>query len=105
MGCRITVAVRKESDRCMLAALGFDGILISAIPEYLPQQRLIFNTVPALVLEESQLRRCRPDRILIELASQPGIIGGNVISALGLPGRFAPEASGTLIARTILRYL
>jgi dipicolinate synthase subunit A len=105
MDCHVTVAVRKESDRCMLAALGFQSILIPQIPEFLQEFRLIFNTVPATVLEEAQLRGCRPDRILVELASKPGLWGESVISALGLPGKYAPEASGALIAERILDIL
>jgi dipicolinate synthase subunit A len=89
----------------MLAALGFQSILIPQIPEFLQEFRLIFNTVPATVLEEAQLRGCRPDRILVELASKPGLWGESVISALGLPGKYAPEASGALIAERILNIL
>jgi hypothetical protein len=41
--------------------------------------------------------------VKIELASSPGLEGDDVIEALGLPGKYAPETSGKLIARTILR--
>jgi hypothetical protein len=37
--------------------------------------------------------------------SLPGIAGGDVIKALGLPGKMVPETSGRLIADTIIRLL
>lgn len=41
----------------------------------------------------------------IDLASKPGIGGTDVLWARGLPGKFAPESAGKLIAQTILRLL
>ena len=41
----------------------------------------------------------------IDLASEPGMQGKSVIPARGLPGKYAPESSGKLIADTILRVL
>jgi len=41
--------------------------------------------------------------IVLDLASYPGITGKNVIPARGLPGKYAPESAGNLIAQSILR--
>lgn len=100
-GADITVAARKESDRAMLSALGYDTEDITVLDFGLRRYRVILNTVPAPVLGAEQLRHCRPDRLLIELASRPGMEAEDVVSALRLPGRLAPEASGKLIAKTV----
>ena len=101
----VTVAARKQQDLALLQALGYGAVSTEDLDRTLSRYRVIFNTVPAPVLDAAQCRECDPDCIKIELASQPGIAGNNVISALGLPGKYAPESSGNLIANTIIRLL
>lgn len=86
----------------MLAALGYSQVSTDGIPDLLPEIRLLVNTAPAKVLSRGQLSLCR-SCVKIDLASQPGLEGTDVITARGLPGRYAPESSGKLIAETILR--
>lgn len=103
MGAIVTVAARKESDRAMILALGYDTVDSSDLEYSLLRFRLIYNTVPAPVLSSQALSGCRPDCLKIDLASKPGIEGNDVLWARGLPNKEAPETSGELIARTILR--
>lgn len=102
LGVPVTVAVRKETDRAMLQALGYPAVPLEDLPALLPGFRLIFNTAPAAVLtkEESSLAK---NALKIDLASIPGIPGEDVISARGLPGIYAPESSGRLIAEAAFR--
>lgn len=94
----VTVAARKESDQAILHALGY-GVCNTENMDTNPF-RIIYNTVPVMLLPNV------PNNCLkIDLASEPGIGGSDVIHARGLPGKEAPEASGDLIARTILRLL
>lgn len=102
LGAEVTVATRKEDDRAMLAALGYSQVSTDGIPDLLPEIRLLVNTAPAKVLSRGQLSLCR-SCVKIDLASQPGLEGTDVITARGLPGQYAPESSGKLIAETILR--
>ena len=103
LGAEVVIAVRRDSQRAMLTALGYEGERID-FPDYiLGRFRVIFNTVPSPVLSAKSLRRCRPDCLKIELASTNGLEGEDVIIARGLPGVWAPESSGRLIARTVLR--
>ena len=101
----VTVAARKQQDLALLQALGYSAVSMENIERTLPRYRVIFNTVPASVLSAQQCQECDRDCIKIELASQTGIAGNNVISALGLPGKYAPESSGNLIANTVIRLL
>ena len=83
----------------MLEALGYGAVDFERVPSILPQCGLLYNTVPDLpfIWDLSQV-------VAIDLASAPGMQGDNVIIARGLPGKYAPESSGRLIAETILRF-
>lgn len=99
LGVAPIVAVRKPSDRAMLRALGYRAADTAALAPQLKRVRLIFNTVPAPVLSESDCTGA----LKLDLASVPGMAGEDVIAARGLPGIYAPESSGELIADTVLR--
>ena len=102
IGCPVTVAARKESDRAMLNALGCGAVNFSEVPQILRQVKILFNTVPDLPLHSSLLDHWK-NGVAIDLASYPGMKGDSVIPARGLPGKYAPESSGKLIAETVLR--
>lgn len=104
LGCPVTIAARNPVDRAMAAALGYNTADIQQIPGILPGICLLFNTAPAPILDSGTLdefRKC----IKIDLASSPGLEGPDVIYARGLPGQYAPESSGKLIAGTIACHL
>ncbi|MBQ9843577.1 MAG: NAD(P)-binding domain-containing protein [Oscillospiraceae bacterium] len=101
----VTVAARREADRAMACALGYRAEAITNLDDTLNDYRLIFNTVPAPVLSENQVELCRQGCLRIDLASAEGIGGSHKIWARGLPGKDAPESSGILIAKTIIRLL
>lgn len=102
-GNSVTVAARKDHDRAMIEALGYQAVAFDQIKETLPQCKILFNTVPELALH-SDLVDTWKNGIAIDLASYPGMPGKAVIAARGLPGKYAPESSGRLIAQTILRH-
>lgn len=101
VGAAVTIAARKEADRAMAAALGYEAVDTEALPASLPRFRLVFNTAPELIVNKEQLGLCK-NCVKIDLASKPGLEGEDVIIARGLPGVYAPEASGKLIAQTFL---
>lgn len=94
IGAEVSVGARKEQDRAMAEALGYGVCLPGLVPEGC---RMVFNTVPAPVME--QAGNC----LNIDLASHRGILGEDVIWARGLPGKYAPEASGQLIGEAFMR--
>lgn len=101
--CPVTVAARKEADRSILRALGYSVLSPEECGSHLKKMRLLFNTVPAPVLSREVLAAARYC-VQIELASQPGLSGPHVIPALGLPGVYAPESSGHLIAKMLITH-
>ena len=98
LGACVTVAARRESRQVMIEALGYKSCPIEEIRSQ--DYRLVINTVPAMILPNV------PGTALkIDLASQPGMAGKDILVARGLPGSLAPESSGALIAQVISQWL
>lgn len=95
LGAQVTVAARKENDRCMLSALGYEATALENIR--FPEYRVIFNTVPTMLFPA-----CPGNALKIDLASRLGLGSEDVIWARGLPGKDAPESSGRLIAQILM---
>ncbi len=74
---------------------------------------IVFNTVPAVVIDKKLLRRSDSDTLIVDLASAPGgvdfdaaeSLGFTAIPALSLPGKCSPAAAGRIISDTILTVL
>ena len=99
-GAAVTVTARKDADRAMAEALGCRSIGIDDAKQKAKHFDAIINTAPAMILPDIATK---PDAVMIELASSPGISGNHIIDARGLPGKMAPEHSGELIAKTFIR--
>lgn len=102
LGCPVTLAVRSGRDLDALGALGYDAVTCEKMASRIQRFRLVINTAPAPVLSGSDYAE-NPDCLKIDLASKKGIEGQDVVWARGLPGIYAPERSGKLIADTFLR--
>lgn len=92
---KVTVAARRETDRATAAALGYGFCSTEALSGQ--GYRVIVNTVPAMLLPHPP-----EDCLKLELASQPGLGGEDVLVGHRLPGRLAPRQSGELIGRSVL---
>lgn len=74
---------------------------------------IIFNTVPAQILDAHIMARIATNSLIIDLASLPGGVdfesakrmGIPTIHALSLPGKVAPKTSGEIIKNTIFNIL
>lgn len=110
-GADITIAARKYSDLAWAEVMGCSGCHIGSLKESsaLHEAELIFNTVPEMILDESSLKLCSKNCLIIDLASKPGgmdleaagQLGLRAIWALSLPGKTAPVSSGRIIGKTI----
>jgi len=98
LGAQVSVCARKESDRSMLAALGYRALKLEQVDP--AAYRVIFNTVPTMLFPT-----CPGNALKIDLASRLGLGSEDVIWARGLPGKDAPESSGQLIANTLIPML
>ena len=97
-GAVVTIAARKEQDLVLARTLGYGALEISKAQTALPDFKVVFNTVPTMILSTAGAPGCIP----VELASKPGMVGNNIVDGRGLPGKYAPAASGELIARRFL---
>lgn len=104
LGIPVSVYARKPEDQAMLGALGYTPVSKDKCIRQLHQYKCIINTAPATILTETDMKAVADDCIKIDLASVPGIPGSGVLHARGLPGKYKAEASGKLIAHTILRH-
>ncbi len=105
----VTVAARKCSDLAWARVYGCNAVRISDMNEAIAGSDVIFNTVPAVILDEKKLKLIGRNSLIIDLASKPGGVdfdtAGNLgikaIWLLSLPGKVAPVTSGEIIAETI----
>ncbi len=110
---KITIAARKSSDRAWAELLGCKAIDISKIKTELEKADIIFNTVPAMVLNGELLENANRKCIIIDLASKPGgtdfkaaeKLGIKALHLLGIPGKAAPTTAGITIGKTIFNIL
>ncbi len=106
IGARVTVAARKLRDREFIKAL---GMIPSSVDSIKGKFDLIFNTVPAEVLDSHTLAKIASNAIVIDLASLPGGVDDEaaermsikVIHALSLPGKAAPKTAGIIIKNAV----
>ncbi len=113
LGARVTVSARKHGDLAYAQTFGYSAVPICELQNVVDGFDIIFNTVPALILDRRVLSKMRKNSLVIDLASKPGgvdfdaakSLGIKVIWALSLPGKVAPETAGDIIADTILNIL
>ena len=113
MGSETAVAARKPSDRARVSALSMDPIAFDGLDSVLDRFDLIFNTIPALVLNEDRLRLISKGAVIIDLASPPGGVDYSASKSLrieaalapGLPGIVAPRTAGRILATVIPRLI
>lgn len=103
LGCDVTVAARKIRDRAMLETMGYAVVHPEEVKGK-EQYRLILNTAPDIVIPGDILKEYA-NCVKIDLASRKGLIGEDVVWARGLPGIYAPESSGRLIADALIHYI
>ena len=108
----VTVCARKPADLAMIQALGYrprHSERMVAVQDF----DIVFNTVPALIFDETLLKNTTRDTLIIDLASLPGgvdfeaanALGIDACRALSLPGKCAPKTAGEIIKTTVYQLL
>lgn len=108
LGSDVTVCARKPSDFAYIEALGYKAKNTSSL-SLVHGYDLVFNTVPALIFDESLLKNTDKSTLLIDLASLPGGVDFesarkldiDAHRALSLPGKCAPKSAGEIIKKTV----
>lgn len=113
LGANTYVEARKYADLALIEGHGCIPLTMNEARTRINEFDIIFNTIPALVLDRPLLEKIQPDALIIDLSSKPGGIdfeaakelGRHVIWALSLPGRIAPVTAGIIIKDTITNML
>ena len=103
LGCSVTVAARKERDHALIRMCGHEAIFFDTLPDALGRADFVCNTVPAEVFCDRMLSHMPPHVPLIDLADS--IPSPRAIRANGLPGKYAPETAGRILADSVRRIL
>lgn len=112
-GARVRVVARRHSDLAWARIAGCEAVHISQLAGCLNDVDILFNTVPAVILDEEKLARLGRRCLVIDLASKPGgvdfetakTLGLKTIWALSLPGKVAPMTAGEITLDTIFNIL
>lgn len=110
LAVRVAVAARSEEALAFTEAAGLRPVPLSAVETILPDCDFIFNTIPALILDDSRLALLKPGAVVIDLASAPGGVDYEAAAKRkcsarfcpGLPGKVAPRASADILVNEIL---
>lgn len=78
MGAQTFVEARKHADLAMIEGHGYEPLPLTSLKERINEFDIIFNTVPALILDDEVLEGVRKDALIIDLASKPGGAGLNL---------------------------
>ena len=113
LDAKVTVAARRYSELAWIRSEGMEPLEFRNLDMELPKFRVVFNTVPAMVLDREKLVLMDRSAIVIDLASEPGgtdfeaaeELGITAKKALGLPGKFAPKTAGEIVRDTVLNIL
>jgi dipicolinate synthase subunit A len=113
LGARTTVIARDPAARARACEMGLAGAPLEHLAFQLQRADLVYNTIPALILDRTALESVNPEAFIIDLASAPGGVDYVAAEALGLkaslapnlPGRVAPKTAGQIIVHTIRRLL
>lgn len=103
-GASVAAAARNPNGRAWIRAFGMDALDASCLSGRLAGFQIVYNTIPAPILDAELLRELPPDCFLMDLASERGIDAqaASVIWARGLPGRVVPRGAAAIL-REILK--
>ena len=111
----VSIAARKPSDIAYIEILGGESVDFCGgkFVQKLSEFDVIFNTVPARILDENALEKLKKNCLVIDLASGKGGVDFafaerkkiKAIHALALPGKVAPVTAGNIICDLVLELL
>lgn len=109
IGAQVTVEARNSEDIAWIIEGGYRAVLLEELDHVLHSQDIVFNTIPALILDRDRLSKLSKNVTIIDLASYPGGVDFNAAEQLGiqaslelsLPGIVAPKAAAQIICMRI----
>lgn len=117
LGVEVTVVARRAESRAWAVSDGCHAADVTDLGALAQGYDVIFNTVPAPLLDDDFLKQADRHTLIIELASLPGGVTPEaeqgaatrgwprIVRALSLPGRYAPVTAGRVIADCVMDVL
>ena len=113
MFCRTMVWEKDREKAAQAKAAGLKILEERELPRALTLPAFLFQTAPCVVLKKDLLKYIRKDTCIIDIASLPGgldypaakDLGLSPLHLPGIPGKYAPKASGEILASAAIRKL
>lgn len=113
LGASVTVLARSIDSRAYAEANRIKAVGFEQSKAPLSDADVVFNTVPSIIIGESELSVMKSGSIIIDLASLPGGVDENsarnygisFLRALSLPGKVAPATAGRIVFETVYSIL
>lgn len=109
LSARVTVCGNSAPELALAEALGIEVMPLKDLGEKIGEFEYIYNTIPAIVLEEGILEKVSGDALIIDIASGRGGLDhkraeGKVkaLHCLGLPGKYAGNVSAKKLSEYVM---
>lgn len=107
----VIVCARSEAQMRLAHEMGAHPVPLASLASALRKADVVFNTIPARILDWDALRRMQKDALLIELASPPygadpalaAQVGVEMAIESGVPGRYAARNAGAALFSALCR--
>lgn len=100
LGARVTVAARDRVSLARAWEMGIDPLLLAEMENKVDRFEIVFNTVPAMVLDQEVIQRMNPETVIIDIASSPGGTNFEAAEKRGIKARLTLSLPGTVACKT-----
>ena len=109
IGAKVLAVVNSEEAAALAEAGGHSAVMYTEMESRLKDAAVIFNTVPQILLDKSNMRNIRQNTLIVDLASPPYGVDANdsrnfgfkVLFTNSLPGKVAPVTTAKYILKTV----
>jgi len=109
IGAKVHTVVNSTHAHAEATSAGHHAICLDDMNRYLSEMDVIYNTVPSILLDESNMHLINHKTLIIDLASPPyGVdittgrdLGLKILFSSSLPGKIAPVTTANYIISTI----
>lgn len=109
LSAMVTVCGNNQTELALAEAMGMETLPLKELKACLAEFEYIYNTVPALILNEELLEQVEKDALIVDIASGKGGIDYKAadkmqirtLHCLGLPGKYAGQVSAKRLAEYV----
>ncbi len=110
LSAHVTVCANNSLELALAEAFGLDVLPLKKLPGKIGEFEYIYNTIPALILDEGMLKEVGKETLIIDIASGRGGLDYKeaeekqikAIHCLGLPGKYAGKVSAKRLSEYVI---